>query len=165
MSDIDRKELIDQANELGLEFAKNISTVKLQELVQESQGPEEKQEEQTNNIDVSAEKPVLTSLQKRRKFIAERKAKALKTSVVTITNKDNRDNDYTTTAHLSFENQYFGVAKNVPLDEPVELEQALIDIAESTMITHHKDEIVNGKRTGNKVATAVKKYVVSYAKG
>jgi len=88
----------------------------------------------------------------------------MKTRIVTITNKDNRDNDFTTTASLSFENQFFGLAKNVPLDVPVELEQALIDIAESTIITHHKDEIVDGKRTGNKVPVSVKKYVVSYGK-
>ena len=83
--------------------------------------------------------------------------------MVTITNKDPRDNNFTTTASLSFENQYFSIAKNVPLDVKVELEQALIDIAESVIITLHKDEIVGGKRTGNKVPVRTKKYVVSYA--
>jgi len=29
-------------------------------------------------------------------------------------------------------------------------------------MTLHKDEIIDGKRTGNKVATRVKKYAISY---
>lgn len=170
MANEERQALIDKANELGLEFAKNISTAKLAAMVAESEGPavkaEEIEEEVVAEVKSAPSKaaPATTKAQQRRQFIAKRKAEALKTRVVTITNKDNRDNDFTTTAPLSFENQYFGVAKNVPLDVPVELEQALIDIAESTMITHHKDEVVNGKRTGNKIAVSAKKYVVSYAR-
>lgn len=159
----ERQNTIEQANELGLEFPKNISTAKLKAMIAESQGPAIKAEE-PEQTPVASPKAGLTKHQKRLKFISERKALALKTRVVTITNKDNRDNNFTTTAPLSFENQHFGVAKNVPLDIPVELEQALIDIAESTMITQHKDEVVGGKRTGNKVAVLAKKYVVSYAK-
>ncbi len=137
-------------------------------MIQEAQGPAVKPEEELI-VEAPATAPypgtrTLTKQQLRRKKISERKAAAMKTRIVTITNKDNRDNDFTTTASLSFENQFFGLAKNVPLDVPVELEQALIDIAESTIITHHKDEIVDGKRTGNKVPVSVKKYVVSYGK-
>ena len=164
----EREDLISKANDLGLEFKKNIPTSKLKAIIAESSGPAVKAEEpvaeEVTAPVAKATAKVLTVEQKRRQFIAMRKAKATKTRVVTITNKDNRDNDVTTTAPLSFENQYFGVAKNVPLDVPVELEQALIDIAESTTITQHKDEVVNGKRTGNKVPIATKKYVVSYAK-
>lgn len=98
-----------------------------------------------------------------RKRIAAAKKKAMKTRIVTLTNKDNRENDVMTTAHLSFENQHFGLSKIVPLDVPVELEQALIDIAESTRITLHKDEIRDGKRTGNKVPVSVKKFAISYS--
>ncbi len=168
MSNEERSVLVEQANELGLEFAKNISTKKLAEMIQEAQGPAVKPEEELIvEAPATASYPgtrTLTKQQLRRKKISERKAAAMKTRIVTITNKDNRDNDFTTTASLSFENQFFGLAKNVPLDVPVELEQALIDIAESTIITHHKDEIVDGKRTGNKVPVSVKKYVVSYGK-
>ena len=168
MSNEERSTLVEQANELGLEFAKNISTKKLADMIQEAQGPAVKPEKESV-IEAPAAAPstgtrALNTQQLRRKKIAERKAVAMKTRIVTITNKDSRDNDFTTTASLSFENQFFGLAKNVPLDVPVELEQALIDIAESTMITHHKDEIVDGKRTGNKVPVSVKKYVVSYGK-
>ena len=170
----ERTDLIEKAKDLNLDFAGNISTAKLTIMVNEASGPavkaEEKEEDETESAVVAKTKPeagnvkVISADLKRRQFIAKRKAIAMKTRVVTITNKDNRENDVTTTAPLSFENQHFGIAKNVPLDMPVELEQALIDIAESTCITHHKDEIVNGKRTGNKVPVQVKKYVVSYAK-
>lgn len=101
---------------------------------------------------------------KLRMKIAEAKKKAFATSIVTITNKDPRENDVMTTTTLSFENQYFGLSKIVPLDVPVELEKALIDIAESTRITLHKEEVVNGRRTGNKVPVSVKKFVVSYSR-
>lgn len=99
-----------------------------------------------------------------RRKIAEARKKAFKTHIVTLTNKDSRENDVMTTAQLSFENQHFGLSKIVPLDVPVELEKALIDIAESTRITLHKDEIVAGKRTGNKVPVSVKKFAISYAR-
>lgn len=162
----EREELLEKANDLGLEFKGNISNVKLAEIVAEASGPAVKTDEEAE-VTPEVVAPVTRKLsadQKRRQFIANRKKAAMKTRVVTITNKDNRDNDATTTAPLSFENQHFGCAKNVPLDVPVELEQALIDIAESTCITLPKDEIIDGRRTGNKVATSVKKYVVSYAK-
>jgi hypothetical protein len=88
----------------------------------------------------------------------------MKTSIVTITNKDNRENDVMTSVYLSFENQYFGLSKQVPLDLPVELENSLIKIAEGVRITLHKDEVRDGRRTGNKIPTSVKKFAISYAR-
>jgi hypothetical protein len=99
-----------------------------------------------------------------RRKIAEARKKAFKTHIVTLTNKDSRENDVMTTVNLSFENQYFGLSKIIPLGVPVELEKALIDIAESTRITLHKDEVVSGKRTGNKVPVSVKKFAISYSR-
>jgi len=99
-----------------------------------------------------------------RRKIAEARKKAFKTHIVTLTNKDSRENDVMTTVNLSFENQYFGLSKIIPLDVPVELEKALIDIAESTRITLHKDEVVSGKRTGNKIAVSVNKFAISYSR-
>ncbi len=175
----ERKELIDQANELGLEFPKNIKTAKLAGMVAEANGapppvdevappgPAVKtpgSDEEQNEIDASTTSAPMSKSDRLRNKIAARKRAAMKTSIVTITNKDNRENSFTTTVHLSFENQWFGLSKIVPLDVPVELEQALVDIAETTMMTLHKDEIKDGKRTGNKVATTVKKFAISYSK-
>ena len=168
-----RKELLEKASGLGLTFPKNISTEKLENLVvtamEENVKPPAVKEEPPTEPPVAVKKEtksnsILSELDARQTFIAKSKQKAFATSVVTLTNKDNRENDVMTTAYLSFENQHFGLSKIVPLDVPAELEQALIRVAESTMITLHKDEIVDGKRTGNKKAVSVKKFAVSYEK-
>lgn len=171
----DRTELLLKAEELGLNFPKNIPTLKLEELIIESLesevNPSEVDEESL--VDDFVEEPSeevekvsnkLPELELRRNIIRNARERAYATQIVTITNRDNRENDFMTTAYLSFENQHFGLSKLVPLDIPVELEQGLIDVAESTMITLHKDEIVAGKRTGNKVPVQVKKFAVSYGR-
>jgi hypothetical protein len=169
----DRKELLAKADELQLDYAKNISTIKLEELVTEAMEkannpPDVDESEFTQPKEESSKevKPAskLSLAELRRESIKNAKAKAFASSVVTLTNRDNRENDFMTTAYLSFENQHFGLSKLVPLDVPVELEQALIDVAEAAIIPLHKDEIVAGKRTGNKVTVRVKKFAISYSK-
>lgn len=98
----------------------------------------------------------------RRQAIAKRREEAMKTRVVTITNKDSRENDVVTTAYLAVENQHFGISRIVPLDVPVELEECLINCAKECVMSMHKDEIIKGNRTGNKVTVRTKKYAVSY---
>ena len=178
MANQEREDLLEQANTLGLDFHSNIPTPKLQALVDDAMGPAVKSDEELAEMDsptvepgtapVKArsrvpEKP-MTKQQLFRKRLLETKRKAYEKRVVTITNKDNRENEVMTTVHLSVENQHFGISKIVPLDIPVELEQCLIDLAESTMMTLHKDEIIGGKRTGNKRAVPTKKFAISYAR-
>jgi hypothetical protein len=176
-----REDMIAEATDFGLKFPGNISNIKLAQMIAEFKGeavpleetpppgPAVKQASKEETVD--SEKELLTKNQQiahnvfaaKRAHIAEAKAKAFKTQIVTLTNKDNRENDVMTTAYLSFENQHFGLSKNVPLDIPVELEVSLIHIAESCMMTLHKDEIQNGQRTGNKTPMRVKKYAISYS--
>ena len=167
-----RKELLDKAEELNLQFPKNISTVKLEELIIETLEDEVTPPAIPDIPDTSAdsepEQEVSSSkkidiLEHQRNCIKSAKEKAFATRIVTLTNKDNRENNAVTTAYLSFENQHFGLSKLVPLDVAVELEQGLIDIAEATAITLHKDEIIDGKSTGNKVPVQVKKFAISYS--
>jgi len=175
----ERNDLLIEANELGLDFPSNIKTTKLKAMISEAKGeppavdeiapkspaakPEAESEETEKEI--SDSKPTtMSKFEAKRKKVADSKERAYKTQIVTITNKDNRENDIMTTVYLSFENQYFGLSKVVPLDVPVQLENSLIKIAESTMMTLHKDEIKNGKRTGNKIPTRVKKFAISYSK-
>lgn len=169
----ERAELLAKADELGLTYPKNISTLKLEEniiaaLDAEVNPPVDEDSFKSTDIKLEKEDPEvpsrLSTLDTLRNAILAAKKRAFATQVVTLTNRDNRENDFMTTAYLGFENQHFNLSKLVPLDVPVELEQALIDVAESTMITLHKDQIVDGKRTGNKIATPVKKFSVSYAK-
>lgn len=168
-----RKALIAEANELGLEFPSNVKTTKLQQMVDTAQGKAVgvSAPEPDNRLDyepgpspaVKENAPALNPMTARRRQIAERKAEAMKTKIVTITNLDVRDAEFTTTAYLGFENDHFGLARNVPLDRPVELEVSLIEIAETLMMTIHRDEIIEGKRTGNKVTSQTRRYAVSYA--
>ena len=170
MSKEERAALIEQANELGLEFKGNISTVKLKALVSgdnrvdEEDLPSEVKEGYV--VPIPPKPASKMSAQERRlaqrnKIAAARK-KAFKTRIVTITNKDIRDAEFATTANLSFENAHFGLGKVVPLDVPVELEEALIDIAKNAMMPIHKDEVKGGKRTGNKLTGRTTKYAISY---
>jgi len=162
----DRKDIIDKANELGLEFAKNVKTSTLESMIAEKEGKPAPLDEiapsgPSEKVDIVQQVPKQIN---RQKFLADQKEKAFKKQVVTLTNKDSRENTVMTTAYLSFENQFYGISRIVPLDIPVELETALIKIAESITITLHKDEIINGQRTGNKVPVTVKKFAISYAK-
>lgn len=152
----ERAALLEEANELGLEFASNVSSTKLQSMVDEAKGVINVATGDNEIPEVPAKK-----LTKRQKIGKAREA-AFKTRVVTVTNKDSRDSAETNTAHLSFENNYFGIAKNVPLDIPVELEAALIKIAAAAVMPLHKKEYVDGKPTGNMVTVMVKKYAISY---
>lgn len=169
------EELKTEADNLGITYAPKIGAEKLQakidahyesqaadDLVQET--AEETPVEDTNKLDAI---PVNSSpAQKRaknmREIAAEMRTAAMKTRVVRLSNNDKRDSHVTTTAYLSMENQYFGLSKIVPLDIPIELEQCLIDVAKNVEIILHVDEIIDGKRTGNKRPQYVKKYVVSY---
>ena len=186
MSDYDRKAMIDEANELGLEFKGNISNKALAALLAEEKGepipldepappsPAMKKEK-SDQTDVEddivegaakiARRRAQEKIAKRRAHVAARREKAMATEIVTITNRDSREATKATTAYLSVQNQYFAVAKAVPLDMPVELEHCLIRAAETCMMTQHVDEVVGGKSTGNKIPTRVPKYTISYGRG
>ncbi len=84
----ERQELLDQANDLSLEFHSNIPTDKLKKMI------DNKMNEEVATPQPKVEKaPVNPNLRprvSRRDRIANAKRKAMKLSVVTITNKDNR---------------------------------------------------------------------------
>lgn len=163
MANEERTALLEKANELSLDFPNNIPTEKLKAMIEEASGPKVKEESEEETEVKATQDNALTANQKLRKRIAEKRKKAMKTRVVTITSKDTRDNDVANTAKLSFENQYYGASKVVPLDVPVELEQCLIDVAKTVMIPHHVAEVINGVRTGNSITKRTNKYVISYA--
>lgn len=179
----DREDMIAEATDLGLEFPGNISNIKLAGLLAEEKGepaplnesapagpatkPDPEAADVMNAVD-NSRAAIRTAAQlehqRRRKYIARMKEAAMKTHIVTLTNKDARENDAADTAYLSFENQFFGLSKVVPLDEPVELETALIQIAACCTMPMHKDEIgKDGRPTGNKRTVRVKKYAISYS--
>ena len=175
----ERENMIAEAHDLELTFRGNISNKDLKAMLAEAKGDPipvdeiappgpavkvEKAEEVVEEDPKSeSQRRVAQHYASRRKRIVAAKRAAMQTKIVTLTNKDPRENDKVTTAFLSFENQHFGLSKSVPLDIPVELEVSLIKIAEGCKITLHKDEIRNGRITGNKVPMRVNKYAISYS--
>lgn len=173
------EELKQEADALGLIYHPKIGAEKLSKQIEnyyKSQAAEDSvksiddvedttivdQEDSTPKKPLQGPVGTLSKEAAKRKRISDAKAAAFKKRIVTISSNDKRDSEYVTTAYLSMENQYFGIARIVPLDIPVELEQCLIDVAKMTEITLHKDEVVDGKRTNNKVPTRVRKYNISY---
>ena len=158
----EREELIKEARELGLDFPKTIKNTALADLIKSSRTEVVDPASEPVEIPEESAEPTSEVIPGSRAYIVAAKKKAFKTRVVSITNKDPRDSSLTSSVFLSFENQHFSLAKRVPLDIPVELEQGLINVAKSVNMVLHKDEVVNGQSTGNKVPVSVKKYTISY---
>jgi len=151
----ERKELIEEANQLGLEFKGNISTQKLHEMVEahyDNEAAGDKPTEKEETVETTT----------RNDIFAEVKKKALATKVVTITSNDTRTNSDETMVYLAVENMHFAVGGWYPLNEPIEIQNCLIDIAKNTKITLHKDEVIDGRRTGNKVPVRTNAYNVNF---
>lgn len=174
-----REEMIAEATDLGIEFKGNISNVKLAELIAEFKGeppplnetppsgPAVKAEPEADEEIVESAKDAAQRISrekyaKQRRDIAQAKERAFKTKVVTVTNRDSRENEHTQTVYVCVSNAYFTLAKVVPLDVPVELEKCLISNLQQIQMTIHKDEFKNGQRTGNKIAQRVPKYTISF---
>ncbi len=160
------EELKAEADVLGLQYNKNIGANKLAEKLEEyyvSQSAGDfVQVKEEKEVEDTPQKKEAVRATSEREMILEAKKAAMETKIVTISSTDKRDNDVVTSVYLSVENQHFGIAKYVPLDVPVELEVCLIEIAKSTYITLHKDEVIDGRRTGNKVPQSVRKFTISY---
>ena len=162
------EELREEATELGLTYSQNIGAAKLSVKIDEyyeKQSAGDIVEDIVEEIEVEVKKPATkaksaseTAEQKFRRESKERQVAALKTKIVTITNTDKRESHVETMAYLSCG----VVSKRVPLDIPIELEIALIEVARTSTVSTHVDEVVKGVRTGNKVPKTVRKYVVSY---
>lgn len=157
------QQLKDEATVLGLDFKGMKSKAEVSKLIEdhfESQAADDLVKVEDEITTEETVKP--KKIDPMRALIASQKKAAMETRIVNISSNDKRENHVTTTAYLSCENQYFGLSKIVPLGVPIELEQCLIDQAKSVDVMLHVDEIVDGKRTGNKTHKLVKKYVISY---
>lgn len=166
------EELKAEADVLGIEYNKNIGASKLNEKVEayyESQAA-------GDSVKVQAEPEAVKEVKKssgkeeteaervvrKRTEVMDAKTKAFKTRVVTITNNDPRENSVITADYFGFENQHFGKSLLVPFNVPVELPQGIIEVIKSTPMTIPTDEIIGGRRTGNKIASQARKYNISY---
>lgn len=160
------EELKAEADVLEIKYSDRIGATKLAEKIEDfytsqAAGDFVKVKEEVEVKETPQNKQA-NAEQVERDMIQAAKKAAMETKIVTISSNDKRDNDVTTSVYLSVENQYFGVAKYVPLDIPVELEVCLIEVAKTTYITLHSDEVIDGKRTGNKIPKSVRKFTISY---
>lgn len=74
------------------------------------------------------------------------RASAMKTSVVTITDNDQRENNYTTVVSVNCSNAYFDLGtKRIPLNVPVEVEQGFIDVLSEIRIPMHVRDASTGQ--------------------
>lgn len=114
----------------------------------------------SNEKNTKAEVKEIKSL---KELLPELKKKAFETKKVQITYMDTRDINKVTTAYLTCENPYFNLAKIVPLNTVVELEQCLIDCAKEAKILLHLPEVnKEGRETGKHTYKRVPKYSISY---
>jgi len=163
------KELKQRADELGIEYAKNISAEKLeQRIIDFEQEQNDKLAEETK---VKVKEPKKqeepkevkpeTMLQKAMK----KRMDAEKLQYVVITSNDERDREEEV-CFLGFGNKYFELSRLVPFGQELWLEKGLVAIAKSTRILQHVNELDrNGRNTGNKTAKLVNRYNVSFPKG
>lgn len=159
------EELKAEADVLGVEYSPNIGAKKLSEKIEayyESQAAGDSVKVQAEPEPVKEDKKSTGKVDPMKQLVADMRAAAFKTRVVTVSNNDTRENSVLTADYFGFENQYFGKSLLVPFNVPVELPQCIIDVITSTTIMLHVDEIVDGKRTGNKTQKMAKKYNVSY---
>ncbi len=164
-------ELKQEADTLGITYKNNIGAIRLKERIEEfyekqtDSGSLEELMEKAEKVEEQKEPDVEKKKQPAKSSklnIAAIRAKAFETKIVTISSNDKRENHLVTTAPLSIENEYFGISRDVPLDVPVELEVCLIELAKSLKVVMHVDEIIDGRRTGNKVPKLVHRYVINF---
>ena len=95
---------------------------------------------------------------------ARAKKKAFKKKVVIISSNDKRDNDTATTVYATCENQYFALAKIIPLNIEVEVEQCLLDSLSDVEIMLQTDVVKDGVALGVSTPTFIKKYNIIVVK-
>ena len=156
-------ELKQEAKELGIDFSANIGVNKLQEKIdahyesQETSGAEieaaveaieEAEEAKIEEAKVDDKKSVVKGKKGPRTMqdrIADAKANAYKTTIVTVIDNDQRVNNQTTTCTVNCSNEYFDLGtRAIPLNERVELEQGFIDTLREVRIPQHVKDNTTG---------------------
>lgn len=164
-----REELKQEADELGIDYAKNISDAKLEEKIdefyasKETSGPalvavvKEKAAKEQKNENVK-EQPS-AALEKVIKRKAREKA-ARATKVVTIIDNDQRVNNHTTTCVVNCSNEYFDLGTRIlPLNEKIEVAVGHIRALERVKIPLH----IRDNKTGLTTVRMRPRYSISYA--
>ncbi len=169
----DLKELKKEADDLGVQYAKNITAAKLSEKIDafydadNTSGPlvqaavKAHEQEEVKKEETVQDTPVTTVADpKHAKRIAREKA-ARATKVVTIVDNDQRVNNHTTTCTVNCSNEFFDLGTMVlPLNEKIEVAVGHIKTLEKVMIPLH----VTDNKTGMASVKLRPRYTIAYGK-
>lgn len=154
------EELKAEADTLGIVYNKNIGPDKLAAKIEEHYSASE-----TSGAAIIAAanskstKVVEEPRRTIRQMANNARDKASVTSIVTITDNDQRENNLTTIVSVTCANQYFDLGtKRIPLNVPVELEQGFIDVLNEIKIPMH----VRDQRTGQSKTVLRNRYSVAF---
>ena len=153
-------ELKAEADSLGITYNKAIGADKLATKIEEYYASQETSAPIVVVEPVQEEAPVKSGGNVTIRTLANAaRAAAMKTTVVTITDNDQRENNYTTVVSVNCSNAYFDLGtKRIPLNVPVELEQGFIDVLSEIRIPMH----VRDANTGQSKTVLRNRYSVAY---
>lgn len=163
MDELNRDELKQEANDLGIKYAGNISTPALKEKIdeyyssQETSGKEILAAVEANSSkEKSEEKSVVSD---KHATIAKLRAAANETKVVTIIDNDQRVNNKTTSCTVNCSNMYFDLGTMIlPLGIPVEVRQGHLNVLKEVKIPQHAID----PKTGLSTVRMIPRYTISY---
>ena len=166
MEELNIDELKQEASELGITFAKNIGAAKLKEKIDEFYESQETSEKEIVEAVKASEKSEEKSAESGKvggkskgQRVAEARAAAFKTRVVTIIDNDQRVNNKTTTCTVNCSNAHFDLDTILlPLNLAVEVKQGHLDVLKEIKIPQH----VVDNRSGLSTARMVPRYTISY---
>lgn len=155
------QELKQEADELDVSYAKNVSANKLQEKIeahyeaQETSGPALEAvvaQEESKPKAASAGNSMSDK-------IAKARAKAEETRIVTIIDNDQRVNNQTTTCTVNCSNEYFDLGTIIlPLNEKIEVRVGHLKTLEQVQIPLH----MRDNKTGLSTVKMRPRYTISY---
>jgi hypothetical protein len=155
------EELKQEADDLGLSYAKNVSANKLQEKIeqfyeaQETSGPalEAVVAQEASKPKASSESKSLSNK------ITKARAAAEATKIVTIIDNDQRVNNQTTTCTVNCSNEYFDLGTIIlPLNEKIEVRMGHLKTLEQVKIPLH----MRDNKTGLSTVKLRPRYTISY---
>lgn len=155
------EELKQEADDLGLSYAKNVSANKLQEKIEQYYESQETSGPALEAIVAQeAVKPKSTAGAKSlNEKIAKAKAAAEETRIVTIIDNDQRVNNQTTTCTVNCSNEYFDLGTIIlPLNEKIEVRMGHLKTLEQVKIPLH----MRDNKTGLSTVKLRPRYTISY---
>lgn len=145
MEELNIEALKAEATDLGIKFQQNIGAETLKAKIDayyESQETSEKEiiavVEANEKAEVKSAESGKPAEQTISSVVAEARAAAYKTRVVTIIDNDQRVNNQTTTCKCNCSNMYFDLGQIIlPLNIPVEVKQGHINVLKEVKIPRH----------------------------